>query len=169
MRKIIILLLIFISFNISTNSLNTHDNTTWYKSQIDTGIGNCGPACAAMLIQRSGVDITVEMARKLIGYKASDGATNTFELMYILQQYRIKYRLLKNLDQYFGYGVVLVVINTKYISNRGYSYSGGHYIIITGIINNNYYLVHDPLTGPNKMYKISEVKKASYWKPIWIE
>ena len=122
-----------------------------------------------MLIQRSGIDITVEAARDLIGYKVSDGATNVFELLYILQQYYIEYKFLKDLNQYYGHGVVLIPVHAGDISDRGYAYSGGHFIIITGIINKKYYLVNDPISGPNKMYKISEVKKALRYKPIWVE
>ena len=67
------------------------DPELWFKSQIDTGSGNCGPACAAMIIQRDGTDITVEAARDIIGYKIEDGATSISELTYILQQYHIGY------------------------------------------------------------------------------
>lgn len=170
MRKILIVVLFFINiFNFSEDNIKLFDSANWYKSQIDTGVGNCGPACAAMLVQRSGVDITVEDARKLIGYKAEDGATGIFELLFILQLYYIDYKFLKNLDCYYGSGVVLVVVDAKYISNRGYTYGEGHYIIITGILDNRYYLVHDPISGPNKAYKISEVKRALKYKPVWIE
>lgn len=165
MKKIFIIILLTISLFINPHS---YDNSSWYKSQINTGIGNCGPASVAMIIQRSGINVEVKDIRNLIGYKIKDGSTSIKDLLFILNQYYIDTKILKSIDQYYGYGILLILINTKYLSNKEYSYSGGHYIIIAGKTE-NYFIVNDPLSGPNKLYKISEIKSAILSNLIWIE
>jgi ABC-type bacteriocin/lantibiotic exporter with double-glycine peptidase domain len=164
--KLKILLLLFITINLYSDSLLDFPEW-WYKNQIGTGTGNCGPASAAMIVERSGTNITVQRAREIIGYKTKDGGTTIFELITILKHYLIKSKFI-DLDEYYGIGVMIIIVNMKYISNRNYSYSDAHYLVIVSKLG-DYYIVHDPLSGPNKIYKISEIKRGLLYKPLWIK
>ena len=144
----------------------------WYKSQIGTGYGNCGPAVVAMAIQWStGQNVTVEYIRTQIGYPISDGATSFNMLADQLKKYNSKVYIhtQKNLEYLvdlvsYGDVIVIVCLNTDTISiakpgsifGRTYKENFGHYIILEDVTA-DYFKVQDPLNNPNRFYKIDEV------------
>lgn len=150
------ILLLFLTINLYS--------LDWYKSQEGTGIGNCGPACVSMAVLWStGWDIPVSYIRNyIIGYTNWDGSTDIYQLYYAISQYTIcalfEINDLKNLT--FNENIYIILIDTKYISNKLYDYEGGHYIILYEKIG-NYFLVNDPLkNSKNVAYKINEIKEA---------
>jgi hypothetical protein len=164
--KLKILLFLLLTINLYSDSLLDFPEW-WYKTQLGTGTGNCGPTSAAMIVERSGTNITVQRARDIIGYKYKDGGTTIFELISILKHYRVDSEFIE-LDDYYGIGVMIILVEMKYITNRGYSYSEAHYLVVVSKLG-DYYIVHDPLSGPNKIYKISEIKRGLLYKPLWIK
>ncbi len=56
---------------------------------------------------------------------------------------------------------VIVAIIAKHLSNRGYDWGGGHFVVVKGYTN-SHFIVHDPGTtkGANKYYSNSEFQKA---------
>jgi hypothetical protein len=133
----------------------------WKRTQLGTGIGNCGPASAAMMVSYSKTSITVEQARAVIGYARADGATSFSEIYRILNYYQVPYTTLSSLDSYEGTGILLIVLQMRHIRNRPYEYAGGHYIIICGIEDYSY-RVADPLAKDLQYYAISDVQRAQY-------
>jgi hypothetical protein len=141
----------------------------WYRSQIGTGVGNCGPATVAMATSwATNTSVSVSRARNYIGYTNKNGATSFDELVRCLKKFNvvvyylrpqdfslnnIKYYLSKN-------GLIIILIETIFIENRTYGYKGGHYIILSGIDKGNF-IVQDPLAGkPDSFYNINQVWKA---------
>lgn len=151
----------------------------WHKEQLGTGYGNCGPACSAMLIERSGTPITVQEARAVIGDTGTmmangyfDGATSLNHLKIILKAYTIEYKLMPFLSFYnsieeFTGGAFICLVDMIHITNRPYEYAGGHYIVVYGIAE-EYYLVMDPLTSTPQQYAIEEIKKAQRGELIYV-
>ena len=152
----------------------------WHKEQLGTGLGNCGPACAAMLIERSGIPITVQQAREIIGETGSpmndgtgrlDGATTLFHLKKILNYYNILWKLIPDIslystDEYAG-GAFICLLDMAAVNDRPYSYEGGHYIVIFGI-RGEYYEVADPLTSELQLYKVEEVNNSQRGELIYV-
>jgi hypothetical protein len=163
MRKILMLLLIVLSLS----------GFAWYKTQIGTGIGNCGPASVAMAIdwayQRN--KVSVEEVRSIIGYKTLDGTTSLLELKSALDYHRVKnigvvVTTLDELKKFVGRRSSFITsIRTGYITNRKYSYNGGHFILVTGVYK-DFFIVQDPLGGEDQMYSIKEVWNAMEYKNI---
>ena len=162
--KILIILFFLISFKVFSEF-------NWYKTQRDTGIGNCGPACVAMSLKwYTGSDFEVEFIRSLLGYRNYDGSTSIEELNRIINIYAKSF-IIKNKDLSsltFKDTIYIVNINTVFISEnplpkfgRDYKYFGGHYIILHKK-QQDYFVVNDPYTklGANYFYKISDVEKA---------
>lgn len=138
----------------------------WSKIQLGTGTGNCGPATVAMIIERSGKQITVQQARSVIGYKQPSGATSFNELKTILNRYNIQFSNIE-LESY-SHGVMIILLDMSKISSKKYSFFvGRHYIVIFGKIG-NYYRVYDPLIKGEQRYLIEEVIKSKTGEIIWV-
>ncbi len=159
MKKNIFLVLFMLIF-----CINLSAQFSWYKSQLETGIGNCGPACVAMAVGWSkGRVVSVQDVRSVIGYRVSDGSTSLTELMFALDSYNVPYTmrriasrqdLLSVRPNVFIIGVVM-----KGITNRGYDYSEGHYLLVTGVRGRDL-IIQDPLGGPDRYYNATEVWKS---------
>lgn len=155
---------LFLVFFVLFLSIDSSAQFSWYKSQLETGIGNCGPACVAMAVGWSkGRVVSVQEVRSIIGYRVSDGSTSFAELMFALDSYNVPYTtrtitsrqdLLSVRPNVFIIGVVM-----KGITNRGYDYSEGHYLLITGVRGRDL-IVQDPLGGPDRYYNATEVWKS---------
>lgn len=162
-KRLLFLLFLFFSFN--------SFGETWYKSQIGTGLGNCGPASVAMAIEWStGEKVSVEQIRKEIGYSSIDGATSFYILGQTLKQYKVDFIILSKItlnhfiDIVKSNVLIIVCLNTNIIDKardnskfgRIYDMKSNHYIIIKGIFD-KYFKVEDPFNSPDRYYKISQV------------
>lgn len=136
----------------------------WSKLQLGTGIGNCGPAAAAMLVERSGQHITVQEARMIIGYRQADGATSFGDLKIILRRYNITFSSIRLND--YREGVMIVLLEMSQIEDKLHDYNGRHYVVIFGI-RGRYYRVYDPLVRGEQLYSIEEVRRAQTGEIIW--
>ena len=136
----------------------------WSKLQLGTGIGNCGPAAAAMLVERSGQHITVQEARMIIGYRQVDGATSFGDLKTILRRYNVSFSLIRLSD--YREGAMIVLLEISRISNKLHYYNGRHYVVIFGI-KDGYYRIYDPLVRSEQLYLIEEVQRAQTGEIIW--
>lgn len=181
MKKLTILFLLITMTLTAVNADKNEENvdTGWYKTQVGTGIGNCGPASVAMGIKWStGRNISVEDVRRFIGYTRPDGSTDFLELISALRKYGATYDLirifsltgLKSLVE-FDDLITIVLINTEKINrnisgdpldpkgvfDRNYDYKTGHYIILGDVVS-NYFVIQDPLPpGSNRRYHVDEV------------
>lgn len=138
----------------------------WAKTQLGTGIGNCGPTCAAMIVESQGIPITVEEARSVIGYSRENGATSMMELSLILDRYNIDYAYLNDIELYEN-GFMIVLVNMEHITSKPHNYDGGHYLVIYGI-EGFYYKVIDPLSKDPQLYMIEDVNKYQYGEIIYV-
>jgi len=168
--KLISLLLLTASFGFS--------QTTWYRTQLNTGVGNCGPACVAMAVAWiNNPSITVQEVRKFIGYKRKDGSTSMEELVRALDNYSIDNNLiplaslesLRDILKIKGV-IVIVSLNPAMISKaipkdlvygRPYEYKekSSHFIILEDL-DSEYFVVQDPLANKDRRYLIIEVLAA---------
>jgi ABC-type bacteriocin/lantibiotic exporter with double-glycine peptidase domain len=138
-------------------------NPNWYKTQIGTGLGNCGPACVAMAVQWSTkINVSVEMMRNIIGQPYPRGATNFDNLTQTLKLYGVSYSIVpveSILDistLLLNNSLIIAEIQTKYIKNRIYQYDGNHYVVISGEEGGDF-IVQDPLGGADQKYSKSDV------------
>ena len=167
MRKFVIFLLILfclttLATHISAQSITSEDDVSWYMTQWGTGLGQCGPTCVAMLIQRNGPNVTPEMVRAQLKPGPADGATGYDELLEILASYGIYYTWLQGMSEWTGDGVLMVKVNPILIPEAPYEYDGGHYILIVGQTE-THYIVNDPLIGsPIRYYSKEDVNAARY-------
>lgn len=168
MKFKIIIILLFLSFIV-------YAQEPWYKDQLGTGLGNCGPACVAMGVEwATKQSVTVRQIRREIGRKIEDGSTNFIELENILKKYGIncQWTYVFSIDQlislvYNKNQLVIICIQIENISmgsyrqqfNRKYNASGGHYIILQDVFG-EYFFVQDPIRSPDRYYKMNEV-----WNP----
>lgn len=164
------IVLLFIIFLIVSFSLCADDNEKWYRTQVGSGIGNCGPACVSMTIAWStGLDVAVEKVRNYIGYTRIDGATDYLELALALRHWDVPYDIevvtsLRGLVDLVDREdlIVVVLVDTAGISinatfGKNYDFSGGHYVVLTEVIS-NYFVVQDPIPpGIDRRYHINEV------------
>ncbi len=173
MRKLIFILIIIfclttITGHIYAQNVTSEDITSWYKGQLGTGLGQCGPACIAMLIERNGPATTIGQIRAQLPLGPTDGATNFNDLLNVLNSYGIYYEWLNGLSKWSGEGVVMIAFNPYYVSEVPYDYDGGHYILIVGEKDDKY-IVNDPLIGsPIRYYSKDEIKNARFHYIIWI-
>jgi ABC-type bacteriocin/lantibiotic exporter with double-glycine peptidase domain len=150
--------------------------TRWYRTQVGTGVGNCGPACVAMAVAWiNQPDITVQEVRKFIGYKRKDGSTSSEELVRALDFYSIDNTLisLESLESLRDIlkirGVIVIISLTPSIVSkaikgdnvygRPYEYNGTHFIILEAV-DSEYFVVQDPLANKDRRYLIKEVLAA---------
>jgi hypothetical protein len=174
MRRAVIILIILIGLILSIPILADSD-TEWYRTQVGSGIGNCGPACVSMSIEWSTeFHISVEEVRDFIGYTRPTGGTDFMELSSAMRNWDVPYDIeivssltgLKDLVDRDDL-IIIVLINTAGITysptdifGRNYKYNGGHYIVLNKVIS-NYFVVQDPMPyGSDRRYHVDEVWNA---------
>ena len=103
-------------------------------------------------------DISIAQVRELIGYKIADGSTSFEELLCALNYFGVSASIKKinSLQGLISHGVCIIDLEAKGISNRKYDYEGNHYVLITGV-EGDYFVVQDPLSGPDQLYDQQEV------------
>jgi hypothetical protein len=150
------------------------DPPGWYVDQSD-GRGNCGPACAAMAVNKMlGLELKSADARRIIGYRVADGATFWTELRVILDKYEINnyYTPVPTLEKLINtvadyHTLVIILFDPRGLTpaeggqtGRAYIYDSRskHYVILDDYVD-GYFLVQDPFPGGNynRLYKATEV------------
>ena len=138
----------------------------WYKTQFGTGLGNCGPACAAMAIHwATGEPVTVEQIRDQIGEPNGSRATSlvhqkdaidAFDVTAVYTVVREALDILRIVD---SGGIAILWIHTGALSKtpgdptatrsgRYYEDECGHYIVVRGYTpDRKNLIVHDPIPG----------------------
>lgn len=146
------------------------DPPDWYVDQSD-GRGNCGPACAAMAINKiSGLNLSSSDTREIIGYKYWDGRTSWDELIFILNRYEIGHyyirvptleKLVSTVSNYHTLAIVLLDPNQITDKNYVYDSDANHYVILDGY-NDGHFIVQDPFPGENynNRYRVDQVWKS---------
>ena len=173
MRKLMLFLIImFALFTLATHtyaqSITSEEIESWYKGQLGTGLGQCGPACVAMIIERSGPDTTIAQIRAQLPDGPADGATRYDDLLDIINTYGIYYEWLNGLSKWNGEGIVMIAVNPYYVPEVAYDYNGGHYLLIVGETE-THYIVNDPMVGsPIRYYSKDAVIGARFNYIIWI-
>lgn len=156
--NLLIILLLFL-----TTALMSHGQD-WHKSQIGTGVGNCGPECVAMSVQwATREEISVEEIREIIGWPHSDGSTSWDNLYSALRHYNVNARFQylysreRMLELLTYNSMMIVMVGMDMMSN--YEDVVGHYIVIYGYVGDVFYSA-DPLQHPSKVYRIEEIWNA---------
>jgi len=174
MRKLIFTLILLLGVTFTLPIVADSDNE-WYRTQVGSGIGNCGPASVAMTINWSTEhDVTVEVVREFIGYSRPNGSTDFMELASAMRNWKVPYDIeivtsltgLKDLvDRENLIAIVLIATdrityNPNEIFGRNYKYNGGHYIVLSEVVS-SYFVVQDPMPhGADRRYHIDEVWAA---------
>ena len=144
----------------------SHREYDWYKTQFGTGgTGNCGPACAAMVIHwATGGDVTVRTIREEIGKPNGSRATSLAHLKRAVDRHgvRAQYTVLSSPGELRALvdrgSVAILWIHTgrirkpqgdvtRTVKGRYYDDECGHYIVLKGYTDNGYFIVHDPIPG----------------------
>jgi hypothetical protein len=152
-------------------SVSLFASPAWYKTQIGTGIGNCGPASAAMAVMWSiGTDISVQTARKIIGNPAPYGATGFEDLDAVLAKYKVPYndttiKTVADIKWLLSWNIVIVVIDASKIKEKNYEYNYYHFVVLSGL-EDDHFIVQDPWGGPDQSYNTEEVWAAMPYKEI---
>ena len=180
MRNIVFTLILLLGLTLSLPTIADSDNE-WYRTQVGSGIGNCGPACVAMSVNwATENEITVEAVRDFIGYTREGGATDFMELTSAMRKWNVPYDIevvttLKGLTDLVDREnlIAIVLIGTDGITyspeeifGRNYKYNGGHYIVLSEVVS-NYFVVQDPMPdGADRRYHLEEVWSAMKDKRI---
>lgn len=137
--KIFVLLILF------TPPLFSESNY-WHYYQLNfNGLGNCGPACVAMVYTyHTGNPIHLDKVNRYITYREEDGSTTLYMLHKALQKLDIPNEIVEKKVFIFSEYLYIINIDTEYILNREYDYSGGHYIVLFDYFD-GWYKVNDPL------------------------
>lgn len=145
MKGIVVKISFIILFFFSSFSLFPESNY-WHYYQLNfDGLGNCGPACIAMVYTyHTGNLIHLDKVNKLIVYKGNNGATNMQSLHSALLKLEIPNEIVSIKDFILSDYLYIINIDTKYILNREYSYEGGHYIVLFDYFD-GWYKVNDSL------------------------
>lgn len=145
----------------------------WFRSQIGTGDGNCGPASVAMVIEwATGKKFTVQQIRKEMGRPWADGSTSIEMLMANLKRHGVHARIVtqKSLDQLADLvdgrnALAIICVHTEAIepakkgSQFGRKYNIPdtlHFVVLNGTFA-EYFRVEDPLGSPDRLYKMNQV------------
>lgn len=130
------------------------------KSQT-IGTSGCGPTAAAMVVSSIRGTITPpEMGDLFVkyGYRSANNGTYWSAMKWTADVFNIDYRETSNLD------TVVKLLNDNYyviaICNEGLFTYGGHFIVLTGIENNNI-KVYDPYLYFGKFSVPSRIGKAT--------
>jgi hypothetical protein len=177
MKIIRLLITIVLMFFLCSSCYTKEENGDWwYKTQMGTGPGNCGPASAAMAVQWStSKNITVQKARNVIGWPAKNGGIAPFHISLILKYFNVPHKIvdtvsIENIDKYLSEGnIVIILFNTKTISKtdgskygRTYNDSVGHYIVLYKSYR-DFWVVNDPMQGGDgRLYSKKEIFKSIY-------
>jgi ABC-type bacteriocin/lantibiotic exporter with double-glycine peptidase domain len=169
-------ILVFVSCFSCFGNDGKNDGDWWYKTQMGTGPGNCGPASAAMAVQwATGKNISVQKARNVIGWPVSNGAIGIRHITKILNYFKASFKqveinTIKDIDKYLAEGnIIIVLFNTKTISKtdgskygRTYNEAVGHYIVMYKSYR-DFWVVNDPMyDGNGRLYLKEEVFKSLY-------
>lgn len=180
MKKILFFLILLLSIFLIIRSLPADNQKIddWYKTQVGTGFGNCGPASVAMAIYWStGKDLTVQKVRDFIGWPHKNGATAYYHLMRALKHWKTvayykEFSSLEEIEDCLKRSkIILFCYNTKDVDisdgskyGRTYSYNGGHYSIIYGYYR-DWFVVNDPMFGgKDRLYFKNNI--LSYLKKV---
>jgi hypothetical protein len=172
MKKLIFTLMLFLIISLP---IIADDDNEWYRTQVGSGIGNCGPACVSMSIKWSTeYDVTVEAVREFIGYTRKNGGTDFMELASAMRKWEVPYDIkiivslsgLKDLIDRKNL-IAIVLINTGSITynpdeifGKNYEYDGGHYIVLSEVVS-SYFVVQDPMPhGADRRYHVDEIWAA---------
>jgi ABC-type bacteriocin/lantibiotic exporter with double-glycine peptidase domain len=167
MKKIVVFLLFLLI------SISVFAAPQWYKTQIGTGIGNCGPASVSMVMMWSaGINLTVQEIRQITGSPYDEwGSLDFSDLDKVLQKYNIPFKDLKDVESntlvksLLGWTLLIVVLDDSKIKEKNYNYDGNHYVVISGMKGNNF-IVQDPWGGPDQLYNMEEVWDAMPYKEM---
>lgn len=174
MRGIIFILILLLALFTTTNVGSEEELIEiddWYKTQIGTGIGNCGPASTAMAIYWStGRDLSVQRVRRYIGNPYAEGAVTFFNIMGALNHWGAdaRYQTFNSLEEVedaldrssiimflFKTSAVEITDGSQY--GRTYSYNGGHYAIIHDHYR-DWFVVNDPMwAGKDRLYEKDQI------------
>lgn len=138
----------------------------WYKTQFGTGLGNCGPASAAMAAYWStGRDVSVEDVREDIGEPNNSRAVSPDHLQAVLDAMGVpsRYVQLDSIGDMYAVidsgGIAVLWIHTGWLTHaegdtastrigRYYEDKCGHYVVLKGYtLDDRYFIVHDPIPG----------------------
>lgn len=168
MRKLFIIIVMLFALtsiisHIYGQSITNEDDTSWYKCQLGIDSNQSGATCIAMVIERSGPATSIEQVKNQL----PDNSVKFDDLLEVLNHYDIYHNWLTGLSEWNGDGILMIAINPKYVE-APYSYSGRHYIIITGETD-THYIVNDPMVGRANIYYSKEaVQEARFNYIIWI-
>ena len=132
-----------------------------YRSQWDSDAkfnnSDCGPTCAAMLLNYNGKNATPDGIYNFITPRGPNDFTFVWELVNVFKAHQVTARniqydtkgtafhhLRANIDA--GKPMIALVKYQPWISATGNSYQWGHFVVVTGYDNTNVYM-HDPLFG----------------------
>lgn len=138
----------------------------WYKTQFGTGLGNCGPAAAAMAVYwATGADVTVEEIRDDIGEPNHSRAVSPDHLKTAIDGRGAPSRYIELGSMQDLHGIIdsgriaILWIHTGWLSpsegdvtatriGRYFEDECGHYIVLKGYtLDGRYYITYDPIPG----------------------
>jgi hypothetical protein len=147
-------------------SQQIHAEFDWYKTQFGTGLGNCGPAAAAMAVYWSlGEDIAVEEIRDDIGEPNNSRAVSLGHLKTAIDGRGVsaRYTELSSIEELRSIidsdQIAILWIHTGWLSpsegdvtatriGRYYEDECGHYIVVKGYtLDSRYFITYDPIPG----------------------
>jgi len=154
----------------------------WHYYQLDfAGLGNCGPACVAMVYTyHTGDLIHLKEVQKHIPVRSKDGSSTLQGLSHALKGLEIPNEIVDlpevdnksfyNKDFMFSEYLYIINIDTKFILNKEYSYEGGHYVVAFDYFD-GYYKIADPLHKEDVVWYYGEdlIKALKYDKVIRVE
>ena len=151
---------------ITLASVTTAAADEWYKTQWATGLGNCGPACAAMAVHwATGEPVTVQELRDHIGEPNGSRATSLDHQKDAIVAFNVAAEyvrlneasdILRIVDN--GH-IAILWIHTGFLTKtsgdpttdrlgRYYEDECGHYVVVLGYTQDRMNLiVHDPIPG----------------------
>jgi hypothetical protein len=138
----------------------------WYKTQYGTGLGNCGPAAAAMAVHwATGADVSVEEIRDDIGEPNNSRAVSLDHLKTAIDGRGVpsRYTEVSSVEELHGVidsgRIAILWIHTGWLSpsegdvtstriGRYYEDECGHYIVLKGYtLDDQYFITYDPIPG----------------------
>jgi ABC-type bacteriocin/lantibiotic exporter with double-glycine peptidase domain len=148
-----------------------------YRSQEDQDAwrfrNDCGPACAAMILEWQGMYFTVNYLSTLTSLITNDNGLTCYQLSTLINKtggkssvkvYNNEQMIIDRLDLGFP---VIALINYRYIPNKQSSYNGGHFVVIRGYDQDSYY-INDPDWWGSRRNEGNNFKvpKAALWDAI---
>lgn len=132
-----------------------------YRSQWDNDAKfnntDCGPTCAAMLLNYAGKSATPDGLYDFIAPRGPNDFTFVWELVSVFKKHQVTatnfqydtqgtafHHLRANIDA--GKPMIALVKYQPWIGATGNSYQWGHFVVVTGYDSANVYM-HDPLFG----------------------